>query len=331
MDAFQWIDANLNPRIQDEGSFLYEGMDSQSGRSLPLIYEPFDASKREHWADRGAAFDYAASTGGGRLLDFGPGDGWPSLIVAPYVDEVIGVDATRDLVDVCRANADALEIENASFRLIEPDGHLPFDDASFDGVMASSSVEQTANPKATLAEFCRVLKPGGRLRMYYESLEGYRGAERQGWLMGLDDGTSFLYLSEYYVDDERARHVRLHFPWDAAVVAGHFGIPTGAIDFARITPEALAEHADAILDTRGCRLTHACGATLVRWLKEVGFAEAHGTHGGRVLAANLFDSMPTAQRPSTLEGVDTLVRPVVEAGVKLAAPIGLNPMLTAVK
>ena len=33
------------------------------------------------------------------LLDFGPGDGWPSLLLAPMADEVVGVDASRRRVD----------------------------------------------------------------------------------------------------------------------------------------------------------------------------------------------------------------------------------------
>ncbi len=43
-----------------------------------------------------------------------------------------------------------------------PGEPLPFEDASFDGVTAGSSIEQTPDAKATLAELCRVLKPGGR-------------------------------------------------------------------------------------------------------------------------------------------------------------------------
>ena len=39
------------------------------------------------------------------------------------------------------------------------------EEKSFDGIMASSSIEQTPNPKATLKELFRVLKPGGRLRI----------------------------------------------------------------------------------------------------------------------------------------------------------------------
>jgi hypothetical protein len=97
MDVLEWIEAQLKPEVCTSDRFIYDDMDSQSGRLLPVIYQPFDGSMRSHWQDRGWLFDFMWATRGEgkRLLDFGPGDGWPSLIVAPYVGEVIGVDGSR--------------------------------------------------------------------------------------------------------------------------------------------------------------------------------------------------------------------------------------------
>lgn len=44
--------------------------------------------------------------------------------------------------------------------------HLPFDDDSFDGLYTMETFVHSANPKAALAEFARVLKPGGKLVMF---------------------------------------------------------------------------------------------------------------------------------------------------------------------
>ncbi len=63
-------------------------------------------------------------------------------------------------------------IANAEFVHTEPGRPLPFDDDVFDGIMGVSSVEQTPDPRATLKELWRVLKPGGGLRIMYETSGG---------------------------------------------------------------------------------------------------------------------------------------------------------------
>jgi len=74
MDVVEWIIEKLKPEPCNSDRFIYDDMDSQSGRSLPIVYEPFDGTKKAHWRDRGAMHDYLLSTlGNGKLLmDFGP-------------------------------------------------------------------------------------------------------------------------------------------------------------------------------------------------------------------------------------------------------------------
>ncbi|MDK2930882.1 MAG: arsenite methyltransferase [Bacillota bacterium] len=68
--------------------------------------------ERWHWIDRGQILDFLFATRGEgkRLLDFGPGDGWPSLGVARLAGEVVGVDASARRVEVCVENARCLGI-----------------------------------------------------------------------------------------------------------------------------------------------------------------------------------------------------------------------------
>ena len=203
-DPVEWVEARIQLRQSDSAESLYDDMESQSGRQLPVIYQPFDGMRRGHFVDQGSILDYAVTTNGGRVLDFGPGDGWPSLRIAPFVDEVIGVDASARRVEVCRGNARRLGIDNARFVHVPLAQPLPFEEDCFDSVTAASSIEQTPDPEATLRELCRVLKPGGRLRMNYESLGRYRGGQERG--VHFDTN---LVIFDRYVDDEYVRHYLL--------------------------------------------------------------------------------------------------------------------------
>ena len=138
MHVFDWIEQKLKPKLCNSEEFFYDEMESQSDYCLPIIYQPFDVNKRSHWKDRGSLFDYLFSTEGEakRLLDFGPGDGWPSLIVAPFVSKVVGVEGSHRRIKVCSENAKRIGISNAKFIYVKPGNSLPFEDNSFDGVMA---------------------------------------------------------------------------------------------------------------------------------------------------------------------------------------------------
>ena len=61
-----------------------------------------------------------------------------------------------------------VEVEFAVFRhtdVLADAHHLPFDDESFDAVIAMNAFEHYRNPMAVAAELMRVLKPGGRLHI----------------------------------------------------------------------------------------------------------------------------------------------------------------------
>lgn len=206
-NVFRWIEENLYPKPCTSEDFVYNEMESQSGFSLPVIYQDFDAGDRWHWNDRGMLYDFLYSTDGeGKvLLDFGPGDGWPSLIVAPFAKEVIGVDASEKRVRVCTENAKRLGIKNASFASYKSGTGLPFEDNTFDGIMAASSIEQTPNPKETLKELYRVLKPDGHIRIFYESLNDYRnGLEKELWILGLGNSACKMILFDRNPEKEYA-------------------------------------------------------------------------------------------------------------------------------
>ncbi len=316
-DPIAWLQANLEWERTDSAAFLYERMASQSGYSLPVLYAPFDGGRRDHVIDRGQILDFAHAlrVGGderassARILDFGPGDGWPALLIAPMAGEVVGVDGSPRRVAVCRTNAARLGIQNARFVHVPPGERLPFDDGVFDGVTAASSLEQTPDPRATLRELQRVLKPGGRLRMHYESLSFYRGG-REREVDVIEDGEqAHVVIYDRRPDEEITRHYGLS-------IARGWQMPA----YAGLTEEVVSDLARRATCVATWTTQHPSCATWLRWLAEAGFSAATPTHNGGWFAGRLFDELPESGRPRRVEEVDAMLSPLVKIVCEMPAP-----------
>ncbi len=332
-NVFNWIEEKLSPDFCTSEEFIYNEMESQSDFGLPIIYQPFDYTKSLHWADRGNLFDYLYSTGGEgkKLLDFGPGDGWPSLIVAPYAKEVIGLDSSAKRIEVCTENAKRMGITNASFINYEVGTKLPFEDNTFDGVMAASSVEQTPNPKKTIEELYRVLKPGGRLRIYYEALNNYKGGqENDFWIAGLGSGLCKLILFDRNIDDEYVIQYGLTIEMSEEELSKKISLD-GKDSFDNINISFLENIKSKIINVKACKTIHPSGKTYMSWLKDVGFKEILPSHSGRIAAYKLFQQFTDENIPKDLDSIDELIKKVVKVAIELKAPIDMDPMITAVK
>lgn len=327
------MDAHLAPEKADS-SFLYESMDSQSERCLPVLYQDFDGRNRRHFADRGRILDFLSVLGGGRILDFGPGDGWPSLPLAPHVREVVGVDCCERRVSTCSANASRLGIGNAGFLKTEPGAPLPFSDHSFDGAAAASSIEQTPDPPATLCELARVLRPGGRLRLTFESLDMHGEELEELYLTGAPDGPATLVATRRFPDRERAVQygLRLDCPRDVAcdVLGGR------RPSFEALNKAVLEQLRPRIVEAVTWTTLHPFASTMLDWLTKAGFSDAVPTHNGGSYAGAVFDGLDAGQIPPDTSGVDALLAPGVGAVCRLEAPSGRSrgeraPWITAVR
>ena len=328
--AIEWIQKNVELRQSSSAESLYDRMESQCS-ILPVIYVPFDAGVRGHFVDRGQILDYTITCGPGRVLDFGPGEGWPSLLMAPMVEEVVGVDGSRRRVEACTRNAKRLGIGNASFVHVPPGESLPFEDASFGGVTAGSSIEQTPEAKATLAELCRVLKPGGRLRMHYESLSYYAGGGERELSVG-EGGDLMIY--DRHIEQEHVEHIKLMFDLSEAEILGVFA--RHGQEPPNATPAVLTDLKPHMTEAVTWTGRHPSCRTLLKWLPEVGFSSAQASYDGGWFAKRLFDRLPESKRPREMEAVDEMLRPLVEVVVTMeappvAAPGEWEPWVTAVK
>jgi ubiquinone/menaquinone biosynthesis C-methylase UbiE len=104
----------------------------------------------------------AALRGEERVLDAGCGPGHTALALAPTAGSVVGVDLSPSMLEQARRLAGEREAANASFEEGDVES-LHFADGSFDLVTSRYSAHHYPHPERALAEFHRVLRPGGRL------------------------------------------------------------------------------------------------------------------------------------------------------------------------
>jgi len=116
--------------------------DRLTGRTTARLVEPL--------------LDAAGVQSGSRLLDVACGPGRCAGAGAARGAVSLGVDAAEGMVAVARARYPEIEFRQADAE------RLPFADASFDAVVAGFVVNHLPRPEGALAEFVRVLRPGGR-------------------------------------------------------------------------------------------------------------------------------------------------------------------------
>lgn len=95
----------------------------------------------------------------GRTLDLGCGEGRLARDLAAFGHDVVGIDASPTMVDAAREAAPELELH------LGDAAALPFEDASFDLVIAFMSLQDIDDLGGAIRESARVLVPGGRLCM----------------------------------------------------------------------------------------------------------------------------------------------------------------------
>lgn len=96
------------------------------------------------------------------MLDVGTGAGHTALAFASRLARVIATDLTEGMLVKAAELAAARKLNNFTTRFADAE-ELPFDDASFDLLTCRLAFHHFPNPRQALAEFVRVLKPGGIL------------------------------------------------------------------------------------------------------------------------------------------------------------------------
>ena len=106
-----------------------------------------------------------------KILDIGTGPGFFSVILAEAGYKVTAVDYTQEMLDTAKRNAGNL-CERISFYKMDAQ-NLEFEDDVFDVVISRNLTWNLKDPKRAYEEWCRVLKPGGKLLNFDANWYGY--------------------------------------------------------------------------------------------------------------------------------------------------------------
>ena len=111
--------------------------------------------------------DHAGLQPGLRVLELAAGPGETGFLAAELIrpgGSLVCSDATDEMLEVARARAEELGIENVEFKRIELEW-IDLDTASVDAVLCKWGLMFAVDPEAALREMRRVLRPGGRVAL----------------------------------------------------------------------------------------------------------------------------------------------------------------------
>lgn len=161
-----WTDADLAADVHaaPDKPGKVRAMFAAIARSYDLNNRLHSFGRDQAWRRR--AVREAGVRLGDRVLDVACGTGdLTHLFARTQAAGVVGLDFTREMLDVARRKREGLRADVAAkVEYVEGDAtKLPFPDASFDVVSIAFGLRNVGEPRKALAEFARVLRKGGRL------------------------------------------------------------------------------------------------------------------------------------------------------------------------
>jgi demethylmenaquinone methyltransferase/2-methoxy-6-polyprenyl-1,4-benzoquinol methylase len=97
-----------------------------------------------------------------RVLDVATGTAGVAIAIARRSSaDVVGVDVSRDMLDIGRRRIEAAGLQGRIELEVGRAEELPYDAGAFDAVSYTYVLRYVADPPATIAELARTLRPGG--------------------------------------------------------------------------------------------------------------------------------------------------------------------------
>lgn len=326
-----WIVNEVNPVESTSAAQTYERLEKVAG-ALPVIDVPQNLSEESHFVEEAQVRDFVAHLAGARhVLDIGCGDGWPLLRIAPFFESVTGIDAALRRVETAKANAERLGLKNVVVKSMSA-LTIDFPDGSFDGVTAASGIEQTSDPYQALREVFRVLKPGGKFRVYFETYaDDGRGVTEKVFITETEDTLGYHYVLKhsrppwernYLVKFSPTPEMKEEFRKLKEFIDRRGFVPTQVPE---IGLEFLERNQHAITDGSWYELEHFTTASMKETLEEIGFTDVRicysaGTFARRVWPRISPDGLNDAQLKSLAQALAELTV-TVETSVVAGEPI----------
>ncbi len=173
-----------------------------------------------------------------KILDIGTGPGFFPVILAEAGYRVVAVDYTQEMLDTARKNAGEF-CGNITFYKMDAQ-NLEFEDELFDVVISRNLTWNLKDPERAYREWCRVLKPGGRLLNFDANWYGYLYDEEKRRSYEEDRrSVESENLDDHYLctDIDRMEKIALQMPlsainrpsWDRKLLKGN-GFASVAVD-----------------------------------------------------------------------------------------------------
>jgi ArsR family transcriptional regulator len=125
----------------------------------------------------------------GDLADLGTGTGRMLALLGPRARRAVGIDSSREMLSIARANLEREGLANVQVRLGDL-YQLPLADRCFDVAVIHHVLHYMEDPVDVLAEAARVLRPGGRLLLAdfaAHHVETLRSEHAHRWLGFADE------------------------------------------------------------------------------------------------------------------------------------------------